>query len=198
MFKNILIMGVGRAGKTTLAKMIAEKYRYSIISIDDIVTAMGAFPGLGISWDGDHAKIAEHMAPFLTIYLKELSEGSKFYGGCKTVIEGTDIDFERLIPHINKRKYHLIGLTYSRVTKEELFRTIRKYDTEDDWSYYLSDEQLEAYCGECVERNRFFDEKFREYDIPSYDTSIDREAVLHDIMEHLEDKCGSKPETANG
>lgn len=198
MFKNILIMGVGRAGKTTLAKMIAGKYRYSIISIDDIVTAMGAFPGLNISWDGDHAKIAEQMAPFLTIYLKELSEGSKFYGGCKTVIEGTDIDFERLIPHINKRKYHLIGLTYNRVTKEELFKTIRKHDTEDDWSYYLSDEQLEAYCGECVERNRFFDEKFREYDIPSYDTSADRKAVLHDIMEHLEDKCGSKPETANG
>ena len=195
MYKNILIMGVGRAGKTTLAKMIAGKYGYSIISIDDIVTALGAFPGLNISWDGDHAKIAELMAPFLTIYLKELSEGSKFYGGCKTVIEGTDIDFERLIPHINKRKYHLIGLTYNRGTKEELFRTIRKYDTEDDWTYYLSDEQLKEYCGQYVSQNRFFDEKFREYSIPSYDTSTNREEVLNDIVEHLEDRCAWEPET---
>ena len=74
MFKNILIIGPGRAGKTTLAKMIHKKYGYSVIRIDDIVTAMEAFPSLGISWDGDAAKIATQMAPFLRIYLKELSD----------------------------------------------------------------------------------------------------------------------------
>ena len=73
MFKNIFIMGSSKAGKTTLAKIIAKKYGYSVISIDDIVTAMAAFPDMNISWDGDHVKIAEQMAPFLAIYLKELS-----------------------------------------------------------------------------------------------------------------------------
>ena len=67
MFKNILVMGVGRSGKTTLSKMISRKYGYSIISIDDIVTAMGAFPDLNISWDGDHDRIAEQIAPFLIL-----------------------------------------------------------------------------------------------------------------------------------
>ena len=195
MFKNILIMGVGRSGKTTLSKMIGKKYGYSVISIDDIVTAMAAFPDLNISWDGDHVRIAGQMAPFLSIYLKELSEGSKFYDGCKTVIEGTDIDFERLIPNINQRKYLLIGLTYNSVSEEELFQGIRKYDTEDDWTYYLSDEQLKKYCRECIERNRFFNEKFKEYRIPAYDTSTDRETVLTDIAEHLEDKCRWEPDT---
>ncbi|MBR4959389.1 MAG: hypothetical protein IKY52_00665 [Clostridia bacterium] len=107
----------------------------------------------------------------------------------------TDIDFVRLIPNINRRKYHLIGLTYNRISEEELFRTIRKYDTEDDWTYYLSDEQLKEYCGQYVSQNRFFDEKFREYSIPSYDTSTNREEVLNDIVEHLEDRCAWEPET---
>ena len=189
MFKNILIIGPGRAGKTTLAKMIHKKYGYSVIRIDDIVTAMEAFPSLGISWDGDAAKIATQMAPFLRIYLKELSEGNAFYGGCKTVIEGTDIDFDQLIPYINRRKYLLIGLTYHHVSKEELFCTIRAHDTEDDWTYYLSDEQLRAYCAQFVEKNKLFSEKCKEYGIETYDTSTDREAVLTDIVAHLEDKC---------
>ena len=196
MFKNILIMGAGKAGKTTLAKMIHEKYGYSVISIDDIVTAMEAFPALNISWDGDHVKIAEQMAPFLAIYLKELSEGNKFYGNCKTVIEGTDIHFERLIPHINKRKYLLIGLTYNQVSKEELFQRIRAYDTEDDWTYYLTDEQLERYCQHFVEKNKFFDEKFKEYHISAYDTSTEREAVLTGVVERLKDQCHWEPDTA--
>ncbi len=189
MFKNILIIGPGRAGKTTLSKMIHRKYGYSIISIDDIVTSLAAFPALNISWDGDHVRIAEQMSGFLANYLKELSEGNKFYDGCKTVIEGTDIDFERLLPDIDRSKYLLIGLTYNQRSKEDLFRTIRKYDTEDDWSYYLSDEQLEKYCEDYIERNQFFNEKFKEYHILSYDTSMDREKVLTEIVDHLEDKC---------
>ncbi len=35
MYKNIFIIGTGRAGKTTLSKMINKRYEYSIISIDD-------------------------------------------------------------------------------------------------------------------------------------------------------------------
>ena len=189
MFKNILIMGPGRAGKTTLSKMILKKYGYSIISIDDIVTALAAFPELNIAWDGDHGKIAAQMSGFLIKYLKELSEGTKFYDGCKTVIEGTDIDFESLIPHIDRRKYLLIGLTYDQITKEDLFSAVRQYDTEDDWTYYVSDDALKEFCAQFVEKNAFFSKKFREYQILTYDTSVNREQILSDIVDHLEEKC---------
>lgn len=188
-FKNIFILGAGRSGKTTLAKMIAKKYGYSIISIDDIVTAMEAFPDLNIAWNGEHGAVAEKMAPFLAMYLQELSEGPVFYGGCKTVIEGTAIDLDRLIPAVNRRKYLLIGLTYCQTTAEELFQNVRKYDTEDDWTYYLTDEQLKSYCEISVERNKYFDEKCKEHRIATYDTSSDREAVFADIVAHLEEQC---------
>ena len=129
------------------------------------------------------------MSNFLIKYLKELSEGNKFYDGCKTVIEGTDIDFERLIPNIDQNKYLLIGLTYNQKTKEDLFNTIRKYDTEDDWTYYLTDEQLEEYCEQYIKINNYFNDKFKKYNIMSFDTSNNREKVLTEIVNSLEDKC---------
>ena len=78
-----------------------------------------------------------------------------------------------------------------------MFQNIRRNDTEDDWTYYLTDEQLEKYCEHFVEKNKFFNEKFKEYGITSYDTSTDREAVLHAIAENLEDKCQWEPGPAN-
>lgn len=187
MYKNIFIMGPGRVGKTTLSKMINKKYGYSIISIDDIVTALEVFPELSISWNGNHIKTAEQMAPFLVKYIKELSEGNKFYDGCKTVIEGTDIDFEKLIPNIDQEKTLLIGLTYNKRNKEDMFNIIREHDTEDDWSYYLSDEKLREYCDYYMTINKFFNEKFKKYNILSFDTSFNREKVLKYIMNNIED-----------
>lgn len=41
MMQNILIMGIGRAGKTTLSNMIKEKYNnYSLIHSDSIKWAL--------------------------------------------------------------------------------------------------------------------------------------------------------------
>ena len=191
MYKNIFIMGPGRAGKTTLSKMLNKKYRYSIISIDDIVTSMEVFD-IGIYWEGNHLLTAKKMAPFLTKYLKELSEGNKFYDGCKTVIEGTDIDFEELIPNIDRNKYLLIGLTYNTRTKEDMFNIIRKYDTKDDWSYYLDDDKLREYCDHYMMINKFFDEKFREYGIKTFDTSKDRDQVLEEAIKYIEVEYGKK------
>lgn len=41
LWKNILIMGIGRAGKTTLSKMIKDKYNsYNLIHSDALKLAM--------------------------------------------------------------------------------------------------------------------------------------------------------------
>ena len=55
--------------------------------------------------------------------------------------------------------------------------------------YYVSDEQLEEFCEQFIERNRFFHEKIKEYHIVTYDTSIHREYVLAEILQALEKLC---------
>ena len=195
MYKNIFIMGPGRAGKTTLSKMLNKKYGYSIISIDDIVSGFEAYPELQIHHDGDENDTAKRLVPFLLKYLTELSDGNKFYGCCKTVIEGTHIDFERLIPNINLDKYLLVGLTYNNRTKEEMFNIIRKYDTEDDWTYWCSDEELKGNSEYFIKRNEFFNEKFKEYNIKTFDTSKNREKVLKQALKYIEENAYGKKDT---
>lgn len=184
--KNILILGPARSGKTTLAKRIAKEKGYSLISIDDIVSGFEAYPELQIHHDGDAIDTAKRLAPFLIKYLTELSEGSTFYDGIKFVIEGTHIDFEQLIPFLQSNmyrdKYEIIGLTFNDMTEQQLFECIKKYDTEDDWTYWCSDKELKENVRYFIERNKYFDEMFKRYGIRTFDTSFDRDEILNRII----------------
>lgn len=190
MYKNILIIGAARSGKTTLAKKLAKEKGYNLISIDDIVSGFEAYPELEIHHDGDANDTAKRLAPFLIRYFTEISEGNTFYDGIKYVIEGTHIDFEILMPFLQnekyKEKYEIIGLTYNDIKEEEMYRNIKKYDTEDDWTYWCSDEELKGNIKYFLDRNKFFNDKFKEYNIKSYDTSFDRKKVLKKVMDSLE------------
>ena len=165
MDKNILIIGAARSGKTTLAKKFVKEKGYSMISLDNIISGLSAYPELNIHHDGDEYDTASRLVPFLEKFFTELSEGNAFYDGIKFVIEGTHIDFEKLIPFLCsdkfKDKYEIIGLTYNDIS---------------------SDEELRGNSTYFVERNRFFNNKFKEYEITSYDISFDREAVLERIV----------------
>ena len=43
MYKNILIIGPARNGKTTLAKKLVKKKGYNLVSIDNLVSGFEAF-----------------------------------------------------------------------------------------------------------------------------------------------------------
>lgn len=189
MKKNILIVGVGRSGKTSLAKKITKEKGYSLISIDDLVSGLEAYPELEIHHDGDASITAKNLAPFLIKFLTELSEGNTFYDGIYSVIEGTHIDFEQIMPFLRSEKYRdkykIIGLTYNHISANQLYENMKKYDTEDDWTYWCDDEELLGNARYFIERNIYFNEKFNFYNIESYDTSFGRENVFDTIVNNL-------------
>ena len=176
-----------------LAKLNKEK-KLSVISIDNIVSGFHAYPELKIHHDGSDVETAKNLAPFMKNFLIELSEGSLFYDGVKFAIEGTHIDFEELMPFLQsekyKEKYEIIGLTCNDITAEELYKNIKKYDTEDDWTYWCDDEDLKNNAKYFIERNEYFNKQFKKYNIKSYDTSRDRESVLNKIIRDLYDSKG--------
>ncbi len=191
MYKNILILGAARSGKTTLAKRIVKEKGYSLISIDNIISGFEAYPELEIHHDGDAIDTAKRLAPFLIKYFTELSEGSTFYDEIKFVIEGTHFDFEQLMPFLlsekYRKKYHIIGLTFNKITEQQLYEYIKKYDTEDDWTYWCDEEELRENVRYFIDRNKYFNEMFKKYEIATFDTSFDRDKVLSDIINNLDE-----------
>jgi hypothetical protein len=184
--KNILIIGPARSGKTILSRRISKKLGYSIVNLDDIICSFEeAFPQLEIRHDYNDIKVATRFAPFLIRYLKELSEGPIFYNGSKYVIEGVSIDFEKVIPMIDKEKYIIIGLTYNSITSKEFYLNVKKYDTEDDWTYYCSDEELKDNINYFIKSNKYFSEKFKDYKIKTYDVSKNRQLTYNKIVEEF-------------
>jgi len=192
MDKNILIIGPARSGKTTLSRILSKKYGYNVINLDDIINAFEGIPECEIKHDGNEIETAQKLGKFLKRYLIELSEGPNFYNGIKYVIEGTHIDFEEIMPMLNeekyKEKYEIIGLLYNNLTEEELYNNIKKYDTEDDWTYWCNDEELKGNSRYFIERNEYFYNKFNEYGIHPYDISSDREKILNIICNEISKK----------
>ncbi len=189
--KNILVIGAARSGKTSLSKLLAKEKGYSVISIDDIVSGLEAYPELNISHNSNDVLTSSNLAPFLIKYFTELSEGDKFYDGIKYVIEGTHIDFEKLMPLLQsekyKEKYEIIGLTINEETAEDLYNNMKKYDTEDDWTYWVKDDELMSDAKYIINKNRIFNEKFKKYGIKSYETSQNREQVFNEIISDLKE-----------
>ena len=190
MYKNILILGAPRSGKTTLAKKLSKEKGYNLISIDDIVSGFEAYKELQIHHDGNDIDTAKRLSPFLINYLTELSENSTFYDGIKFVIEGTHFDFDKLIPFLQSekysKKYEIIGLTFNNISEQQLYDDIKKYDTEDDWTYWCDDEELKGNVRYFIDRNKYFNEMFKKYGIKTFDTSFDRYDVLNYIVNNLD------------
>ena len=92
--------------------------------------------------------------------------------------------------HNNGLKLHeefaLIGLTYNHKTWEDLYHDVKKYDTESDWTHQLTENQLIDFCKGSVEQhNKYFAEKFKEYNFSSFDVSFERNKVLDEIIHEL-------------
>ena len=200
--KNIIIAGPSRAGKSTLARKINEELNAFVVSIDKLVAVFQkAYPQLDIRLNWDRDKTADHIAPFLGHFLGMFSsaDGRVFlpysHGaaeGNRFVLEGGYLNFEKILPVLKaygvddlSEHFILVGLAQNKKTADDFFRDFRKYDTPDDWTYHLSDEDLMEVAEDAVSFSRSMTDHLVKYGFPIYDTSRDREQVLAQIVEDI-------------
>ena len=197
--KNILIWGPARAGKTTLAKKLHDELNHSIVCTDSIITAFErALPQVEIGHN--HPNVAVNFAPFISHYLCTLAHKAKTLNEGKFVavlthfaIEVAFPKMEEILNMMNGLKLHeefvFIGLTYNHKTWEDLRHDIKKYDTEDDWTHQLTEDELTDFCRGSVEQhNKFFAEKFKDFNFLTYDVSFERNKVLDEIVSDIKNE----------
>ena len=200
--KNIIIVGPSRSGKSTLAKRINEELGFFVLSTDKLVAIFeNAYPNLDIRLNWDRDKTTENLATFLGHFLGMFSadDGKGLldysHGTVKEnhfVLEGAYYDFEKVenilklygIENI-KDRFHLIGLVQREKSADDFYSDFKKFDTEDDWTYSLSDDELKNVSEEAVSYNEEMYEKLTEYGFDIYDTSKDRDKVFAEILERI-------------
>lgn len=202
--KNVLIVGPSRAGKTTLAKRLHEKFNYFVISLDKLVaTFQAAYPKLDIRLNWDRDKTTENIAPFIGHFLGlfstdygikgDLNLRAHHIAGNHFVLEGGYFDFEKISSILKeygteelKDRFILIGLVQGQKTVDEYVHDFQKYDTEDDWTYNLSGDELREYVTQdAIPFNRSMTDNLTEYGFTIYDTSTERKSVFDKIIEDI-------------
>lgn len=197
--KDIVIAGASRSGKSTLARMLNEKFGYYVLSIDKLVAVFGSsYPSLDIRLNWNRDKTTENIAPFLGHFMGMFSspDGKGLLGyshgeipGNRFILEGAYIDPAKIAEIVRSygiddmsERFHLIGLVQKDKDVETLYRDFRQYDTENDWTYKLSDDELRAVAEDLAAYNQEMYTKLTDNGFTVYDTSRDREKVLEEII----------------
>lgn len=181
--KNIIIIGRPRAGKSTLANMISDKYHYQIIRTDTIRnTFRDIMPELNIR--PNTAIESEQFQMFCKEFWEcNIRQARNKYGyvmeGCETSVK----DCKELYDNGNNLIYVLVQID---IKPEEMARNMKEHDMSNDWSYEMSDEERIEYCVRSIEKAKTIKEECSKYGLKFYDTSKDRDKVLNEIMEDIE------------
>lgn len=183
--KNIIIIGRPRAGKSTLANMIADKYNYQIIRTDAIRnTFRDVFPELNIRPNTaiNNKKFQKFCLEFLKWNIKE---SNYKYG---YVLEGCEMsikDCKKLYDNCDNLIY---VLAQKNILPQEMVQNIRDNDTNLDWTNKLNDEELLEDCKNSIDEAKKLEQDCLKYGLNFYDTAIDRKKILENIMEDIEEK----------
>lgn len=183
MRKNIIILGTSRSGKTKLAVKISRELNYNIIGTDSLVSAFeNTYPNMGISHKIRDGSSTRNLEPFLTNYIKSLNSSFNRKIGLNFIIEGAYINWEKIYDSYISKNFVLILLGTNYDSAEEYYTNIRKYDTENEWTYYLSDAELLSYCKNLKNENDRLKNIIKNENVMYYNTAFDREKVFEHII----------------
>lgn len=189
MKNNIIIAGVPRAGKSTISHRLSKQYGYQHISMDSIIAGFEkCFPETGIntysglsSMDTLHL-ISGKIAPFIRAMLNS--------GEYDEFTPGMVLDVYQLLP-VDYMKYiygancEIVYFITSDVTPKERFAIQKKYDTEKDYTFYKSDEELKEGAVYIVEQSIYIKEQCQKYGLPFFETAKNREQVFDRFFKDL-------------
>lgn len=186
--KDIIILGRPRAGKSTLADKLIDKYGYQVIRLDALRdTFEKIFPELEIA---PYTAINnDKWYEFLRKYYEKMKKFSRYKYGY--IIEGCDMHISKCIELFGNDNTLIYVLGQINILPEDMANNIKKYDTEEDWTKGKEYTELVNYCSNSIKKAKELKKECNEYKIPFFDTSKDREKVLENVLKIIEEenKC---------
>ena len=200
MKNNIIIAGVPRAGKSTLSRMLAKR-GYTHVSMDSIIAGFErVFPETGINTYAGLSSIdtlvtiSDKIAPFINAMMSsgDFGEGENNCGAVFDVYQLLPCDYVKHIKPqtseiaIDSYNVRIIYIGSSDVKPDERLAIQKKFDTESDYTFYKTDEELREGAEYIVEQSKLIKSQCEQYGLPYYDTSYNRFEIFDKIVADLE------------
>jgi len=182
MTKNVVIAGVPRSGKSTLAKRLCAARGASYLPMDSVVSAFGrVFPETGIThYAESHEQACGAFRPFLCEFLKHLD-----YEDFAFVADTYHLLPEDAVSEGLTDRYDVLFIGYPSVDCTEKCSRIRSAAGDGDWTSELSDAELEGVVARFVEQSRDLEQACSRLAIRFVDTGCGFVAALDDAVREL-------------
>lgn len=187
--KNILIMGIGRAGKTTLSNMIKNEINsYSLIHSDCLKWAMIRALGKEEYYrkNVEKQKEFEHSEIFqrtlLEFFNSSIKNDKKEYG---YILESGQLHPKIVKEMIDFDHTIVVCLGLGNLSIDDMVTLCLKHDEKEDWTYGLAKDYLKEHAKDWYSANTLLKEECPKYGIPYFDTSKNRVEILNKIMNSI-------------
>lgn len=188
--KNILIIGVGRAGKTTLSNKIKQKYNfYNLIHSDSIKWALirAADKEEYYRTNIEEQKEFEHGEYFQKVLLEFFNSSIRndiHKNGY--ILECGQLEPRYVKQYVDLEKTKVICLGHGNMSEKDIMELCRKYDRKEDWSYGLQEEKLQKHTEKWYQMNELLKEQCPKYGFQYIDTSRNRNEILDKIVQQIQ------------
>jgi len=190
--KNIIIWGVPRSGKSTLANMIRQEFGHSVIQMDAIKRVYDVLrPEDNIyAHETTNYNEARLMAKMVTRLIQCLSWGND--RGEFHVYEGVSFDMDTVLPAlqndlfpISLDNFVIICVGYADISPDDKVKQIAQYETTKDWTLSETAESKLAHFIKYCDESQFVKETADRLGLAYFDVSFNRDEVLEKIMEYI-------------
>ena len=130
--------------------------------------------------------ISGKMAPFVRAML-DSGEYDEFEPGM--VVDMYQLLPDDYVKYIQGANCEIVYFITSDVTPQERFVIQKKYDTEKDYTFYKSDEELSENAIYIVEQSILMKEQCEKNVLPYYETARDREQVIKQFLKDFKFQC---------
>ena len=185
--KNIIILGVPRAGKTTLVKMIKEKYpKYNLIQEDIINESLRRIIEK-TSNKSDWAASFES-SKILDDKILNFLDISMLFEPSLNYILDTVTTKPKTCKEFQKKGVIVIALGYPNENISSVLKRIRYYENESDWTKVNSNLIMCRYIDAWINDSKYLEKETKKYSLKFIDTGKNRQKALNEAMEWLEKK----------
>jgi adenylate kinase family enzyme len=181
--KSIILVGTARTGKSTLGRLIKDKYPiYNLIEGDSIY--MGIYKVFKKEFNYKNYFFSQLnkdiMSNILSRFLKfDNINGPFIYVGEQIFPK----ELNDILPDRSKAYVYYLG--HGECDKEQIFSNIRKYDNDHDWTKNMDDIELIDNVEEIIKKDNTFKEECKKYNFEYIDTSNNRRKKFDSIINQI-------------